>query len=196
MSGLELIKGVARGAATIAVLPCLVSFWVRSALLGVDRALEGTSQLLALVPGLPGQYVRRAFLARTLVRCAPTAAISFGTVFSRSGAQVDDNVYVGPHCDFGLVHLESDVMIAAGVHIPSGPMTHGFVDRSVPMRDQPGAQKMVRIGAGAWIGNNAVIMADVGRNSIVGAGAVVTRPVPDETIVAGVPARVLRRRGV
>ena len=53
---------------------------------------------------------------------------------------------------------------------------------------------MVRIGRGTWIGNNAVVMADVGEDAIVGAGAVVTKPVPARTIVGGVPARVIRGR--
>ena len=55
---------------------------------------------------------------------------------------------------------------------------------------------MVRIGAGSWIGSASVVMADVGRQSIVGAGAVVTRPVPEYSFAAGVPARVVYdRRG-
>jgi acetyltransferase-like isoleucine patch superfamily enzyme len=190
----ELIKTAARALATVVVTPCLLSYWVRSKLLGADRALEGTAQMLALMPGLTGQYLRAAFYSRALHHCDKTAVIGFGTLCSRAGSTVEENVYVGPHCDLGLVHIERDVMIAAGVHIPSGARTHGFHQRDVPMRDQPGSQRLVRIGAGAWIGNNAVVMADVGKNSIVGAGAVVTRAVPDDTVVTGVPARVLKPR--
>ena len=54
----------------------------------------------------------------------------------------------------------------------------------------------MRVGAGSWIGSAAVILADVGRNSVVGAGSVVTSPVPDNVIAAGVPARVIRERTV
>jgi acetyltransferase-like isoleucine patch superfamily enzyme len=92
------------------------------------------------------------------------------------------------------VHLERDVLIAAGVHIPSGSETHGTDDLSIPFRDQPGRQRLVRIGAGSWIGSAAVVMADVGRDSIVGAGSVVNRSIPDRVLAAGVPARVLRTR--
>jgi acetyltransferase-like isoleucine patch superfamily enzyme len=52
----------------------------------------------------------------------------------------------------------------------------------------------VRIGEGAWIGSAAVVMADVGRHSVVGAGSVVTKPIPDGVVAAGVPARVIRQR--
>jgi virginiamycin A acetyltransferase len=71
---------------------------------------------------------------------------------------------------------------------------HGSGDLSVPIRDQEGQATRVRIGAGSWVGSAAVVMADVGRDTIVGAGAVVTKPLPDHVIAAGVPARVIRSR--
>ena len=52
----------------------------------------------------------------------------------------------------------------------------------------------VRIGRGTWIGSAAIVMADVGADAVVAAGAVVTKPLPDMTISGGVPARVLRHR--
>jgi acetyltransferase-like isoleucine patch superfamily enzyme len=51
------------------------------------------------------------------------------------------------------------------------------------------------VGEGAWIGSAAIVMEDVGRGTVVGAGSVVTRPLPDLVLAAGVPARVLRHRG-
>jgi acetyltransferase-like isoleucine patch superfamily enzyme len=189
-----MLKPLARVTALLLVLPALVSFAVRRRLLGDDRALEGTSQLLAQIPGLPGQYVRRAFFAHTLDRCAATAVIGYGTLLSKRGARIDDNVYVGPYGVLGLVHIERDVLIGSGVQITSGRHTHGTADPAVPIRDQEGRPTLVRIGAGAWIGSGAIVMADVGCNAIVGAGAVVTQPVPDAVIAAGVPARVVRPR--
>ena len=188
------LKAAANAVATLLVLPLLVSYAVRAAVLGRDRALEGSTQALSLIPGLPGQYLRRAFLARTLREgCAWSATIEFGTIFSQAGTRIDDNVYVGPRCHLGLVHLEHDVLLAAGVHIPSGQHSHG-IDPSSPIREQSGQRRLVRIGAGSWIGSNAVVMADVGTDTIVGAGAVVTRPLPDRVVAAGVPAQVIRRR--
>src|SRR5579862_5959297 len=101
----ELVKGLVRGMALIAVLPLLASYWIRAALMGADRALEGSSQTLSLIPGLLGQYLRRAFLTRTLAQFHPTALISFGTILSQAGARIGENVYIGPGCNLGLVHI-------------------------------------------------------------------------------------------
>jgi acetyltransferase-like isoleucine patch superfamily enzyme len=180
--------------ATIAVAPALTSFAIRAALIGRDRALEGSTQALALVPGLIGQYLRRAFLSRVLAECDRSVTVEFGTILSRCASRIDANVYIGPRCHLGLVHLERDVLLAAGVHVPSGPETHGIDDLSVPIREQPGRPRMVHVGEGAWIGSAAIVLADVGRGSVVAAGAVVTRPVLDRMVVGGVPASVIRSR--
>jgi virginiamycin A acetyltransferase len=187
-------KTLARAAATAAVLPALASYWIRARLLGADRALEGSSQAFAVLPGILGQYLRRAFLSHVLAACDATSTIEFGVLFSQAGARIGENVYIGPRCHIGLAHLEADVLVGASVHIPSGSQTHGTGDLDMPIRLQPGVRTVVRIGAGAWIGSNAVVMADVGRNSVIGAGSVVTRPIPDGVIAAGIPARVVRPR--
>jgi acetyltransferase-like isoleucine patch superfamily enzyme len=190
----EILKAVARGAATIVVAPALASYYLRSLVLGRDRALEGSTQALAWVPGILGQYIRRAFLVRVLAGCHVTAVVEFGTIFAQAGARLDENAYVGPRCHLGLVHIERDVLLAAGVHIPSGARSHGTDDVRIPIRDQHGSPTLVRIGSGSWIGAAAVVMADVGRDAIVGAGAVVTRNVPDRVVAAGVPARIVKHR--
>lgn len=190
----EIGKRFAYGLATLAVLPALGSYALRRRLFGADRALEGSTQALALIPGITGQYLRRAFLGRVLARCHPSATIEFGTVFSAAGARLDENVYVGPRCHLGLVHLERDVLVAAGVHLPSGAHIHGTDEVSVPIRDQRFERTLVRVGRGSWIGAAAIVMADVGQDTVVAAGAVVNRPLPDRVIAGGVPARVLRQR--
>jgi virginiamycin A acetyltransferase len=190
-----LLKWTAFAVATVVVAPALLSFLVRAKMMGRDRAIEGSTQALGLVPGIAGQYLRRAFLARTLASFHRTATVEFGTLFSSAGARLDENVYVGPRCHLGLVHLERDVLVGAGVHIPSGSATHGTDEVSRPIRDQEGTKTLVTVGVGAWIGSAAVVMADVGHDSVVGAGSVVTRPLPALVIAAGVPARVIRERG-
>lgn len=180
--------------ATALVSPLLLAYCLGSLVLGKDRALEGASQTLAPLPGITGIYLRRAFLCCVLKRCHRSCEVGFGTLFSQADSIIDENAYVGPRCHLGLVHIERDVLIAAGVHIPSGGQTHYFDDPTVPIKDQGGTRTLVTIGAGAWIGSAAVVMADVGRGSIVAAGSVVTKPVPANAIVGGVPAKVIRDR--
>ena len=190
----ETVKAVARLAATILVSPALISYVIRRPFIGRDRAVEGSTQALSLLPGLAGDYMRRAFLALTLDHCAPSAAIRFGVLFSQAGARIDERVYVGPGCHLGLVHLERDVLLASGVHVPSGGATHGTDDLETPIREQQGTKVRVRIGEGTWVGSASVVLADVGRHCVIGAGSVVTRPIPDYSVAAGVPARVMRSR--
>ena len=188
------LKLVAHWVAVLVVSPSIVSWHVRSLVMGPDRAIEGSTQFWAIAPGLAGQYLRRAFLCHTLSFCARSATIEFGTLFSSASASIGERAYVGPRCHIGWAVIEADVLVAAGVHIPSGARTHGMDDLSLPMRDQPSSKSPVRIGAGAWIGSAAVVMADVGTDTVVGAGAVVTKPIADRVIAGGVPARVLRER--
>jgi len=180
--------------ATIAVCPALLSYRLRSLVLGRDRALEGSSQVLSLVPGVLGQFVRRAFYVRVLAACHPSVTIEFGVLFSQAGARIGENVYIGPHCHLGLVTLEDEVLLGPAVQIPSGSQTHGTADPDVPIREQGGRRTRVTIGAGSWVGGATVIMADVGCGTVVGAGSVVTRPLPDRVVAVGSPARVVRSR--
>ena len=129
-----------------------------------------------------------------LAGCHPSVTIEFGVLLSKAGARLDENVYVGPRAHLGLVHLERDVLIGPAVQIPSGRQTHGTGDPSQAIRDQPGRRAQVRVGAGSWIGAAAVVMADVGCNCVIGAGSVVTRPIPDGVMAAGVPAVTVRVR--
>ncbi|MBY0459606.1 MAG: acyltransferase [Gemmataceae bacterium] len=187
-------KGAVRLAALAGVSPVLASYWISAAIVGKGRALESRSQLLSLWPGLTGQYLRRAFLQQVLAGCHPSATVEFGTFFSQPGAILEENVYVGPRCILGLVHLERDVLIGPCVQIPSGGQTHYFDDPTRPIREQGGERKLVTVGAGSWIGAGAIVLADVGKGTVVAAGSVVTKPLPDNVIAGGVPAKVIRDR--
>jgi acetyltransferase-like isoleucine patch superfamily enzyme len=94
---------------------------------------------------------------------------------------------------FASVIIEDDVMFAANVFVADG--THAYARTDTPYKYQGvGEPAPVRIGRGAWIGQNAVISPGVtiGAMAIIGANSVVTRDVPPMTIVAGVPARVVK----
>ena len=188
------LKIIAEVLALVLVSPALLCYWVQALCIGPNRAFPGWSQAMALLPGLSGAYFRRAFYRVVLTRCDAGAWITFGTVISHPTASIGRNVYVGAYCCLGDVTLEDDVLLASGVSVANGAAQHGIDRLDVPIRRQPGAWPRVTIGADSWIGERATVLADVGSHCVIGAGSLVTEPVPDYAIAVGVPAKVVRFR--
>tara|TARA_R110001583_G_scaffold1542_10_gene11996 strand:+ start:8506 stop:9108 length:603 start_codon:yes stop_codon:yes gene_type:complete len=154
----------------------------------------GLSQFYSLIPGRLGSYFRNAFYYLTMKYCSNNGVIYFGTLFSDPDTEIYDNVYIGPQCNIGKSVIGKNTLIASGVHILSGKNQHNFSDLDTPIQQQGGLYQKVSIGEDCWIGNTAVIMANVGNKAIIAAGAVVVNDVPDYAIVAGNPAKILKFR--
>jgi acetyltransferase-like isoleucine patch superfamily enzyme len=187
------LKTLIRGLSFLAVSPLIaLDTIVRVA---TDEGLFAScAQLLSLIPGKTGSYLRIAFYRHTMSYCAPDCFIGFGTLFSQRDTQIGSGVYIGPQCNIGACRIGNDTLIASGVHIMSGNGQHRFDDLETPIREQGGQYKPVTIGEDCWIGNAVLVMADIGDKVIVGAGSVVTQPIEAYAIAVGNPARVLRSR--
>jgi acetyltransferase-like isoleucine patch superfamily enzyme len=172
-------------------LPFASAYWLSAWIFGAMRSFPGWSQLMSLLPGMPGVYLRRAFYRWVLPRCGQGSFISFGSIFSHPTVCIGTNTYVGAFCCMGDLTLEDDVLVGSHVSIMNGSRQHGIERLDLPVREQPGQWPRITIGQDTWIGDRAVVMTDVGAHCVIGAGAVVTRPVPDYAIVAGVPAKVV-----
>ena len=190
----RILKAVVNGLALLLVLPAFLLYRVGSLVLGLEKAFPGWSQAFSLLPGLSGDYLRRAFYRLTLRRCAPDCCLRFGSVFSHPTAEVGRSVYVGLYCCLGDVTLEDDVLLGSHVSIMNGGGQHGIERLDVPIREQPGTWVRVTVGRDTWVGDRAVVLADVGKHCVIGAGSVVTKPIPDYAIAVGSPARVVRFR--
>jgi len=187
-------KNLAEVAAFLLIFPAFIAYRIGSSLVGQDKAFPGWSQLLGLMPGLTGVYLRRAFYRMVLPACGQASWIGFGTVLSHCTAAIGRNVYVGWYCCLGDVGLEDDVLLGSHVSIINGSRQHGIERLDIPIREQPGSWPRITIGRDSWIGDRSIVMADVGQHCVIGAGSVVTRPVPDYAIAVGVPAQVIRYR--
>jgi virginiamycin A acetyltransferase len=190
----RLLKAIAGGTAAVLALPCVLAFRGGGLVLGADKAFPGWSQALSLIPGLCGVYLRRAFYRMVLPRCGADACLSFGTVLSHPTAEVGRGVYAGTYCCLGAVTLEDDVLLGSNVSVLNGGQQHGIERLDIPIREQPGRWPRVTIGRDSWVGDRAVVLADVGKHCVIGAGSVVTKPIPDYAIAVGVPATVTRYR--
>jgi acetyltransferase-like isoleucine patch superfamily enzyme len=190
----SVLKAAANGLALLLVLPCFLAYWLGRLVLGPQKAFAGWSQFFSLFPGLTGVYLRRAFYRLVFPRCGADACLSFGTVFSHPTAEVGRGVYVGIGCCLGDVTLEDDVLLGSHVSVMNGGAQHGIERLDIPIREQPGTWPRVTVGRDSWVGDRSVVLADIGHHCVIGAGSVVTKPVPDYAIAVGVPAKVVRFR--
>lgn len=138
----------------------------------------------------------RGFCGRLmLARCGTGVNIEQGARFSPR-VTLGDRSGIGVHAKlYGTCHIGACVMMGEDVTIIHRNHRHDRTD--IPMMDQGfEPERPVTIGDDVWIGDRVVLLPGVrvGRGAILGAGAVVTRDVPDYAIVAGVPARVIGSR--
>jgi acetyltransferase-like isoleucine patch superfamily enzyme len=113
------------------------------------------------------------------------------------GLKVGDHSNIGPYSYIGcsgFIEIGSNVMMGPRVNLLSEQ--HNFDNAGATMKSQGVSRSFIRIEDDCWIGANSTVLAGVtvGKGSIIAAGAVVTKDVPPNTIVGGVPARIIRAR--
>lgn len=153
------------------------------------------SRTLALVPGYLGVWWRARWYRLTLAECGENLHVDWMAAFKTSQSKVGNNVYVGTFCWISWASIGDNVMLGGHVVVLSGAKHHQFDRLDIPMRAQDVQLSQVTIGHDVWVGNGAIVMADIAPGTVIGAGSVVTRTPESYTVAAGVPARVLRRRG-
>lgn len=93
----------------------------------------------------------------------------------------------------GKITIEDNIAIGHYTSIIA-EQYEGIRETQGDVRSLPKKYREITIGTGAWIGNNCVIMANVGKGSVIGAGTVVTKDIPEYSIAVGNPARVIAQR--
>jgi acetyltransferase-like isoleucine patch superfamily enzyme len=185
----QALKAALQGLTLVAVLPF-------AALAGFGRfssVFQGFAQLAALMPGLLGDYLRVSYYILALRKCSLHSRVSFGSFFAQSSATVGRGVYIGAYCVLGACDIGERTQIASHVQILSGRHQHVRGADGRISGSNEGEFRPVMIGADCWIGASAIVMADIGPGTTVGAGAVVTQPVPMNVVAVGNPARLLER---
>jgi acetyltransferase-like isoleucine patch superfamily enzyme len=183
------LKALVFGIAAVIVSPLILVSWIESVLSNGEGVFLTCAQLLATLPGPPGVKLRGAFYWASLEHCSWETHIGFGSVFAHRGARLAPHVSMGAYCVIGHAHLGAGVMLGSRISIPSGKRQHFGDDGGIVAETR---YDTVKIGAGCWIGEGAILLADVGPGCIVSAGAVVVKAVPDASLVGGNPAQVLR----
>jgi virginiamycin A acetyltransferase len=180
--------------AILLISPIWAMYALSACAMHKQNVFPGFSHAMSLIPGSCGVYLRRAFYRMVLPRCDADVCISFGTVFSHQTASLGKTAYIGIGCMIGDVTIEEDVLVGSHVSIINGNRQHGIARLDIPVREQPGEFPRITIGRDTWIGDRAVVMADVGKHCVIGAGAIVTKSLDDYAIAVGNPARVIGSR--
>jgi acetyltransferase-like isoleucine patch superfamily enzyme len=170
------------------VFPAVIALRVRLV------AFVTVSHGLALVPGVLGRLLRRAWYRQTLAACGRNLVVDFGAAIRTPKSRIGDNCYIGIYNWFGWVDIGDDFMSGSHVVVLSGRRQHRFDRLDIPMRAQGGEQSCVSIGNDVWLGAGAVIAADVAPHTIVASGAVVQKKFDDWDILGGAPAKQIGNR--
>ena len=188
----------------------------------IDRAWRWAQGVAAIGPDDPRAGRYGAFGDGTCISFPPGAVFGEGLIRIGAGTLIGPHVSlavgmfpgeplqvpsgvvvrIGDRCMIGRgssiiarcgIDIGDDVTTAPNVYITDHNHTYG--DLSIPIGRQWPTEEAVRIGSGCWLGTNVVILpgADIGRHVTVAAGSVVRGDVPDYSVIAGAPARVVRR---
>jgi len=190
MSLRQCVKAVAFGVAVVLVSPLIALGWLEKHTWRGEVVFTTCAQLLALMPGPAGSYLRGAYYFGTLSSCSWETHVGFGSIFTHRGGSIGTRASMGAYCVIGHANIGDGVMMGSRVSVPSGKRQH--LDEDGRLSSGRTTYDTVTIGPQTWVGEGAIILADVGRACIVSAGAVVVKNMPDRSIIGGNPARVLK----
>ncbi|MGF6950412.1 acetyltransferase-like isoleucine patch superfamily enzyme [Neobacillus sp. B4I6] len=147
----------------------------------LNTSYHSREEIVEIFSELTGNKVDSSFM------CFPPFYTDFG-----KNITIGKNVFFNTGCSFqdrGGISIGNGSMI--GMNVTIATLNHGL---SIETRNIT-YPSPVMIGENVWIGSNATILPGVtiGDNSVVAAGAVVTKDVPENTVVAGVPAKVVKK---
>lgn len=177
---------------------------------------------LKYTPGYIGILLRRWYWSRKLSSCGKRVFIGNGVNFLcpenislgdnvslhgnndisalKGVITIGNNVFINVGISIGAsyggeIHIGSDILPARNVSIRAN--THKFDRLDVPIGEQGHDSGVVNIGNGVWIGTNVYIgpHVTIGDGAVVGANAVVLKDVEPYTVVGGIPARFIKKRG-
>lgn len=144
---------------------------------------------------LCSKQIRRGLAKGFCSKIGKNVNIERNAIFSKN-IHLGDNSGIGIECVLqGSIYIGKDVMMGPQVWIYTRNHRHNDIER--PMIEQGfEEEKPVTIDDDVWIGSRVTILPGVhiGKGSIIGTGSVVTKDVPDYTIVAGNPAKVVKNR--
>ncbi len=172
-------------------IPCKLEVWCSSG--KSESFFSLCTHLVAMLPGMPGAFLRKGFYTHTLDYCSTDCHIGFGSLFSHRHVVVEKHVYIGMYTIIGSAHIGEYTLVGSRVSILSRNSLHtmGSNGRWTPYSHNDVAK--TQIGKNVWIGEGCTIAANIGDGSQVGSGSVVTTDIKAGILVSGNPPRFIRK---
>ncbi len=153
-----------------------------------------SSIFVSKIPFYFGERVRCFYYKATLNHLGKDVTFKYGSFCHYRDISIGDRVLIGYYNVLGRVNIGNDVLSGCFVTFTSGLNHHSFEDPASTIASQSSIGPItIHVGNDIWIGNNALICADIADRSVVGAGSVVVKPIEGHSVYAGNPARLLRK---
>ncbi|MFV0375788.1 MAG: acyltransferase [Mangrovibacterium sp.] len=150
---------------------------------------------VSIFPTRLGNMIRWWFYKLTLKSLGNKFNIYWLSYIVYPSVEIGNRVTIEEKCIISSCKIGDNVILAANVSIMSGKNHHDIDDLSHTFYDSIGKIKTVILEDNLWIGTHSVIMEDISYGTVVGAGSVVTKKFEPNSILGGVPAKLIRLRG-
>jgi acetyltransferase-like isoleucine patch superfamily enzyme len=188
------MKKFLNGICLALVFPCALSSWLEGCITNdTESMFLFWAHVFSVLPGKSGMFLRRAYYRLTLDCCASNFYIGFGALFTHRCALVEKDAYIGAYALVGSARLGEGCLIGSRASLLSGTKQHALDEQGRWGPCDKTRLRQIKIGDYAWIGEGAIVMANVGAGTMVAAGAVVDQDIRDGILVAGNPSRFVRK---
>lgn len=177
--------------AWILVSPLVLMTWIEKVVAGptTERVFGACKELLSTIPTVVGGYLRSAYYWSSCTGVSPDVYFHLGSMIAHRDVKIGKGTAIGVHSLIGYADIGERVLFAAFVSVISGKYQHGKPEERSGGDSVSEVFTRIAIGSESWIGQGAIVLADIGRQCTVGAGSVVYNGVQDGSTVLGNPAR-------
>ena len=190
----KIIKSMVIGFFFILVLPFGLLAKIQYKLFGSQMFFAMFGEAFALLPSFFGYFSRACYYKITLKKSHLDLYVAFGSLITKIDTEIGKTVGIGGRTTVGLVSIGDYTILANYVSILSGSKQHNFDNPDENVVGKVNNFEKMMIGANVFIGDQSVIMANIGDKSIIGAGSIVVKDIPPYSIAVGNPAKVVKER--